>query len=88
VLMWINNINMEVHHIEVDCLQVVQAINSGSKNNSKFSTIITECRKLLNLNQNCKVGYVQRQANRIAHNLAQAIRLLVPSLSIIFHLIL
>ncbi|PNY08289.1 hypothetical protein L195_g004807 [Trifolium pratense] len=36
VLRWINNSYMEVHGIEIDCLQVVQTINSGSKNNSEF----------------------------------------------------
>jgi hypothetical protein len=32
------------------------------------------CSSLLLLNKNCKVSYVRRQANRVAHDLAQAAR--------------
>jgi hypothetical protein len=33
------------------------------------------CRNLLDLRNNCKVSYVRRQANRVAHSLTQAARL-------------
>jgi hypothetical protein len=45
-----------VVHIETDCLQVVQELNSKRRNDTEFDSIIDECRKLklLALNLNCK----------------------------------
>jgi hypothetical protein len=60
--------------IETDWLQVVQAIRSRQKNNTEFGTIIDCCRRILNLYENCSLTYVRRQANRVAHDLAQASR--------------
>jgi ribonuclease HI len=75
-LTWIKNNYEEATTIEVesDCLQAVQAINSGHTNYTEFGSIIRMCRNLLSLNNNCKVRYVRRQANRVAHDLAQAAR--------------
>jgi hypothetical protein len=47
---------------------------SKRRNDTEFGSIIDECRRLLVLNLNCKVSHVRRQANRVAHELAQATR--------------
>ncbi|WJX79086.1 hypothetical protein P8452_62240 [Trifolium repens] len=59
--------------IESDCLQaVLQAIHSRHDNNTEFGAIIGKWRNLLDLNVNYSISYVRRQANRVAHDLAQA----------------
>jgi hypothetical protein len=60
--------------IETDWLQVVQAIRSRQKNNTEFGTIIDCCHRIFNLYENCSLIYVRRQANQVAHDLAQASR--------------
>jgi hypothetical protein len=52
----------------------VQAINSRQNNDTEFGAIIDKCRNLLALNKYCSISYVRRQANRVAHELAQASR--------------
>jgi ribonuclease HI len=71
---WLHSSHIEASYIETDCLHVVQSLNNRSKNNTEFGNIIASCCRLLDLNQNCKVSYVRRQANRVAHELAQATR--------------
>jgi predicted RNase H-like nuclease len=56
------------------CPYKVQELNSKRRNDIEFASIIEECRRLLDLNMNCKVSHVQRQANRVAHELAQTTR--------------
>jgi hypothetical protein len=76
-LVWLRHTYREQPAIELesDCLNVVQAINARHWNNMiEFGSIITVCCDLLALNNNCKVSYVLRQANRVAHKLAQATR--------------
>jgi hypothetical protein len=60
--------------IETDCLQVVQTLQSKQKNYTEFGAIIDRCRSIINLYENCRVSYVRRQANRVAHELAKASR--------------
>jgi ribonuclease HI len=78
-LTWVQNKYGAATSIEVesDCLQAVQAINSRHANNTEFGSIIVMCRNLLFLRNNCKVSYVRRQANQVAHSLAQAAHLTV-----------
>jgi ribonuclease HI len=78
-LNWMHNIHITACCIETDSLQVAQAIGSKSKNNLEFGVIIEACRRILVLNQNCKVSYIRRQANRVAHDLAQATRFTASS---------
>jgi ribonuclease HI len=75
-LRWLSSMHMEndIIELESDCLQVVQAINRQQNNTSEFGIIIDMCRSLLVTNNNWKVSYVRRQANRVAHELAQATR--------------
>jgi ribonuclease HI len=71
---WMQNSYIEESYIETDSLQIVQSINNRPNNTTEFGTIIDSCCSLLALNQNCKVSYMRRQANRVAHDLAQATR--------------
>ncbi|PNX90774.1 60S ribosomal protein l23, partial [Trifolium pratense] len=76
VLQWLHDSDRLTRTIviETDCLQVVQALRSRQKNNTEFGAIIECCRSLVNLYENCDISYVRRQANRVAHDLAQASR--------------
>jgi ribonuclease HI len=74
VIKWLQDSHIGAWYVETDCLQVVQNINKRPNNNTEFGNIIDYCCRLLSLNQNCKVSYVRRQANRVAHDLAQATR--------------
>jgi hypothetical protein len=71
---WLQSSHIEASYIETNCLHVVQSLNKRSNNTTEFGNIIASCCTLLDLNQNCKVSYVRRQANRVAHELAQATR--------------
>jgi hypothetical protein len=89
VLRWIRNTRYGVIQIETDCLQVVQELNGKRRNDTEFGSIIEECRRLLVLNLNCKVNHVRRQANRVAHELAQATRFTAsPQVFNYYHLVL
>jgi hypothetical protein len=68
---------MQQIQIETDCIQVVQGVEGKVRNNREFGVIIDKCKSLLCHFQNCRVSYVRRQANRVAHELAQAARLYV-----------
>jgi ribonuclease HI len=76
-LQWLRQEQLSNVQIETDCLQVVQAIHNKSRNNTEFGVVIELCRSLLYLIPNCKVSHVRRQANRVAHDLAQATRFYV-----------
>jgi ribonuclease HI len=67
----------EASIIETDSLHVVQSIGSSTKNIS--GNVIEACRRLLNLNRNCKVTYIRSQANRVAHDSVQATRFTTSS---------
>jgi hypothetical protein len=43
----------------------------------EFGAIIDQCRSIINLYENYRVSYVRRQANQVAHELAQASRFIV-----------
>jgi hypothetical protein len=52
----------------------VHELNSKKSNDTEFGSIIDECWMLLVLNLKCKVSHVRRQANWVAHELAQETR--------------
>jgi hypothetical protein len=60
--------------IEMDCMEVVNSVVSKDRNVTEYGTAIEQCQCLLNLFPNCKVSYIRRQANRVAHELAQVAR--------------
>ncbi|XP_058783600.1 uncharacterized protein LOC131658309 [Vicia villosa] len=55
---------------ESDALKVVQAIHSNHCGNSEFSVIILSTQSLLQIYSNFEVKFVKRQANMVAHSLA------------------
>jgi hypothetical protein len=55
-------------------MQVVNYLNNKCHDSTEFGIIIETCRNLLTYFEHCKVSYVRRQANRVAHDLAQAAR--------------
>jgi ribonuclease HI len=78
VLRWLNNTNRTTTPIviETDCMQVAKAILAKPVNRTEFGSIIEMCLRLLVEFDNCQVSFVRRQANRVAHELAQATRVL------------
>ena len=52
----------------------MKVYSSRHDNNTEFGAIIVKWRNLLDLNVNYSISYVRRQANRVAHDLAQAAR--------------
>jgi ribonuclease HI len=89
-LRWIQHEQMRDVQLETDCLQIIQALQSKSRNNTEFGIVINLCCSMLNLNLNYKVNHVRRQTNRVAHNLAirQLVYLLVSKFLIIVRLVL
>ncbi|PRQ49528.1 putative ribonuclease H-like domain-containing protein [Rosa chinensis] len=63
---------MQITHapVESDCLIVVQAIASITPNLSPLSALITDIQGLLAGSEDLKLLYVPRQANTLAHRLA------------------
>jgi len=71
-ILWLDNLGLSKVHIELDCKLVVDNIVDSSKNESKFGNIIAICRIILQQHPNFKIGFVMRQANCVAHCLANA----------------
>jgi ribonuclease HI len=74
-LKWLQHEQLTNVKLETDCLQVIQALQSKSRNNIEFGIVINLCHSLLNSNMNCKASHIRRQANRVTHSLAQETRL-------------
>ena len=72
-LSWLKNKNLVNVVLESDCLQVVQLIRSSFSSFSYLGKVIVDCRTLLSglQNQNVKLRFVRRSANRVAHYLAR-----------------
>ncbi|XP_045822257.1 heavy metal-associated isoprenylated plant protein 41-like [Trifolium pratense] len=73
VLCWLNSTNRTSTPIviETNCMQVAKAILAKPVNKTEFGSIIELCLRILAEFDNCKVSFVRRQANRVAHELAQ-----------------
>jgi len=69
---WISNQQFDDVDFVVDCKKVVDCVNSSLDDSSEFGCIINGCKQLLEDRfQNSHVEFNRRQANRIAHELAQ-----------------
>jgi len=56
----------------LDSKLVVDAVNNNVSSNSDLGAIITQCRRLLDVNlHNSKVEFSRRQANGVTHELAR-----------------
>jgi ribonuclease HI len=73
-LKWLQQFTSQCIHIEMDCLQVIQSLKGKQSHDTEFGSIIKCCKHLLDSSQNCKVSHIRRQANRVAHELAQVAR--------------
>jgi ribonuclease HI len=73
-LKWLQQLHIERVEIEMDCMEVVNSVVSKDRNVTEYGTAIEQCQCLLNLFPNCKVSYIRRQANRVAHELARVAR--------------
>jgi len=70
---WISNQQFDNVDFVLDCKRVVDCVNSSLDDSSEFGCIITACKQLLEDRfQNSHVEFNRRQANRVAHELAQA----------------
>jgi ribonuclease HI len=69
---WISNQQFDNVDFVLDCKRVVDCVNSSLDDSSEFGCIITVCKQLLvDRFQNSHVEFNIRQANRVAHELAQ-----------------
>ncbi|XVF53832.1 hypothetical protein PTKIN_Ptkin05aG0130800 [Pterospermum kingtungense] len=57
---------------ESDAKIVVDAVHSSKPNSSKFGLLIKNCSLLLNKDEDYKLCFIRRQANKVAHALARA----------------
>jgi len=70
---WISNQQFDNVDFVLDCKKVVDCVNSSLDDSREFGCIITACKQLLEDRfQNSHVEFNRRQANRVAHELAQA----------------
>ena len=69
---WISNQQFDNVDFVLDCKKVVDCVNSSLDDSNEFGCIITACKQLLDDRfQNSHVEFNKRQANRVAHPLAQ-----------------
>lgn len=76
---WIRLINIQNVIFDVDSKQVADSFNHFSKGNSDFNLIMSKCRYDFSFFLNSRVGFIQRQINRVTHNLAKASRFYASS---------
>jgi len=70
---WISNQQFDNVDFTLDCKRVVDCVNSSIDDSSKFGCIISTCKQLLEDRfQNSHFEFNRRQANMVAHELAQA----------------
>jgi len=73
MLDWLSNQQFDNIDFVLDCKKVVDCVNSSVDDSSEFGCIIIACKQLLlDRFQNSHVEFNIRQANRVAHELAQA----------------
>ena len=69
---WISNQQFDNVYFALDCKRVVDCVNSSIDDSSEFGCIISACKQLLvDRFQKSHVEFNRRQANRVAHELAQ-----------------
>ncbi|KAL8548757.1 hypothetical protein ACS0TY_007863 [Phlomoides rotata] len=74
-LSWIKELDIRNVDVEMDANVVVNAFNSPvSTSISVFGDSVQACKNIFTIYPHCKVVWVNRQANELAHNLARAAR--------------
>jgi hypothetical protein len=57
--------------VETDCSALVQAVNTAGSSSARRPGLILEIKDISRLLPDCKVAHVRRDANQVAHGLAQ-----------------
>ncbi|KAL8459186.1 hypothetical protein ACS0TY_036598 [Phlomoides rotata] len=74
-LTWVTELDLRSVKIEMDAKLVVDAFNSSRLDSiSVFGDIIEACKQKFCAHPYCSVGWVDRQANFVAHRLARIVR--------------
>ncbi|KAK9190098.1 hypothetical protein WN943_018699 [Citrus x changshan-huyou] len=71
-LSWLKEYKLPCVIVEMDCLQVFQALTEGFSGPNVFGLIIEDCRELALVIGEVKFSYVHRSANFAAHSVARA----------------
>ena len=71
-LSWLKKLQFPCVVVEMDCLQVFQALTEGFSGPNGFGLIIEECRALALSIGEVKFSFVRRSANFAAHTIARA----------------
>ncbi|KAH9750457.1 reverse transcriptase domain-containing protein [Citrus sinensis] len=71
-LSWIKQLQLSNVTIEMDSLNVYNALVTNLSGPSSFSLIIEDCRALSNSIRDVSFSFVRRSANSVAHSVAQA----------------
>ncbi|KAL8522237.1 hypothetical protein ACS0TY_012394 [Phlomoides rotata] len=70
-LSWIKDLELKNVVIEMDVKLVVDAFNAGLVTSSVFGDIIDACKKKFRSYPFCKIDWVVRDSNYMAHHLAK-----------------
>ncbi|XP_074341815.1 uncharacterized protein LOC141679206 [Apium graveolens] len=70
-LKWVLELGVSNITVESDSLITVQALSKGSQNYLEVGNILQECRNLVDDRPDLTISFVKRQANVVAHLLAQ-----------------
>ncbi|KAK6164785.1 hypothetical protein DH2020_001649 [Rehmannia glutinosa] len=70
-LSWVKNLNLHSVLFEVDAKGVSDSVNGAENDVSEYGLLIKECRNFLTDNSSFSVGFVHREANTVAHELAR-----------------
>ena len=71
---WVHSMGYSMVIFEIDCKEVVDALQHGLPNDSNFGLILRRCHLLLCSEQSFKVVHVRRTANEAAHAIARRSR--------------
>ncbi|KAF4400305.1 hypothetical protein G4B88_019514 [Cannabis sativa] len=71
-LKWCHDQRINIHHVEVDCKNLITALQSSIEDLTSFGNIIKAIRRLLSSFPTVTLHHARRQGNTAAHNLAQA----------------
>ncbi|KAF4387521.1 hypothetical protein F8388_011669 [Cannabis sativa] len=70
-LKWCHDKGINIHHVEVDCKNLLTDLQSSNENLTSFGNIIKAIRRLLSSFPTVTLLHTRRQGNTAAHNLAQ-----------------
>ena len=84
---WISNQQFDNVDFVLDCKRVVDCVNSSVDDSSEFRCTIGACKQLLEDRfQNSHIEFIRRQTNMVAHELAQAVLLILAPILLMMYL--